>query len=139
MMANSAILGRFSASVITAASVANTMNTLAYVTMNGMSTAVGIITGKTVGAGKRELMREYAYTVQILFLSLGLLTGLLITILKGPFIRLYTGITPEASHYAFQFITVLSVSLIGTCYQAAGLFGLVKSTAFSYFYSTGRV
>lgn len=127
MMTNSAILGRFDASVITAASVANTMNTLAYVTMNGMSTAVGIITGKTVGAGKKELMREYAYTVQILFLTLGLLTGGLITLVKVPFISLYTGITPEASHFAYQFITVLSITMIGTCYQAAGLFGLVKS------------
>jgi putative MATE family efflux protein len=53
MMANSAILGRFSEEVITAVSVANTMNTLAYVTMNGLSSAVGIITGKTVGAGKK--------------------------------------------------------------------------------------
>ncbi len=127
MMTNSAILGHLSASVVTAASVANTMNSLAYVAMNGMSSAVGIITGKTVGAGKTELMKEYARTVQILFLCMGLLTGGLITLLKAPFIALYSGITAEAAHYSFQFITVLSVTMIGTCYQAAGLFGLVKS------------
>lgn len=127
MMANSAILGRFSASVITAASIANTMNSLAYVTMNGMSSAVGIITGKTVGAGKTERMKEYAYTVQLLFLGLGLITGGVITLLKNPFIGLYSGITAEAVSYSSQFITVLSVTMIGTCYQAAGLFGLVKS------------
>ena len=127
MMANSAILGRFSASVITAASIANTMNSLAYVTMNGMSSAVGIITGKTVGAGKTERMKEYAYTVQLLFLALGLVTGGVITLLKAPFIGLYTGITSEAITYSSQFITDLSITMIGTCYQAAGLFGLVKS------------
>ncbi len=127
MMANSAILGRFSASVITAASIANTMNSLAYVTMNGMSSAVGIITGKTVGAGKTERMKEYAYTVQLLFLGLGLITGGVIILLKNPFIGLYSGITAEAVSYSSQFITVLSVTMIGTCYQAAGLFGLVKS------------
>lgn len=127
MMTNSAILGHLSASIVTAASVANTMNSLAYVAMNGMSSAVGIITGKTVGAGKTELMKEYARTVQILFLCMGLLTGGLITLLKAPFIALYSGITAEAAHYSFQFITVLSVTMIGTCYQAAGLFGLVKS------------
>lgn len=127
MMANSAILGRFSASVITAASIANTMNSLAYVTMNGMSSAVGIITGKTVGAGKTERMKEYAYTVQLLFLGMGLLTGGVIILLKNPFIGLYSGITAEAISYSSQFITVLSITMIGTCYQAAGLFGLVKS------------
>ena len=127
LMANSAILGRFSASVITAASLANTLNSLAYVTMNGMSSAVGVITGKTVGAGKKELMKEYARTVQVLFLALGLLTGGTLHLIKHPFIALYSGITAEAASYARQFITVLSITIIGTCYQAAGLFGLVKS------------
>ena len=127
MMANSAILGRFSEEVITAVSVANTMNTLAYVTMNGLSSAVGIITGKTVGSGKTELMKEYAKTVQVIFLGLGLVTGASVFLLKKPFIALYAGITPEAAQYSAQFINVLSVTLIGTCYQAACLFGLVKS------------
>ena len=88
---------------------------------------VSSLPGKTVGAGKTELMKEYARTVQILFLCLGLLTGGAIALLKRPFIGLYSGITPEAAAYAFQFINVLSVTIIGTCYQAAGLFGLVKS------------
>ncbi|MBQ7847869.1 MAG: MATE family efflux transporter, partial [Clostridia bacterium] len=127
MMANSAILGRFSEEVITAVSVANTMNTLAYVTMNGLSSAVGIITGKTVGAGKRELMKEYARTVQMLFIGLGLVTGLAVFLLRDPFIGMYKGITDGAALYSAQFISVLSVTLIGTCYQASGLFGLVKS------------
>lgn len=127
MMANSAIMGRFSAGVITAVSVANTMNSLAYVTMTGMSSAVGIITGKTVGAGKTELMKEYARTVQILFLGLGLLTGCAVGLLKAPFVGLYSGISAEAADYALQFCTVLSVTIVGTCYQAAGLAGLVKA------------
>ena len=64
LMANSAILGRFPKEVISAVSVANTMNSLAYITINGMSSAIGIITGKTVGAGKTELIKEYARTTQ---------------------------------------------------------------------------
>ena len=127
LMTNSAIMGRYGETVITAVSVANTMNTLAYVTMNGMSSAVGVITGKTIGAGRADKMREYAKTVQILFLCLGLVTGLAITLLKKPFIGLYAGISSGAADYSWQLITVLSVTMIGTCYQAAGLFGLVKS------------
>lgn len=127
LMASSAILGRFDESVITAASIANTMNTLAYVTQNGMATAVSIITGKTVGAGKTELMKEYARTVQLLFIGLGLISCGLINLIRGPFIQLFGGITPEAASYARQFILILSFSFIGTCYQAAGLAGLVKA------------
>ena len=127
MMASSAILGRFPASVITATSVSNTLHSLAYVTMNGMSAALGIITGKTVGAGKYERMREYAYTVQVIFLILGFVTGGAMFLVKDAFIGLYGGITAEAADVSRQFITVLSVTFIGTCYQVPTLFGLVKS------------
>lgn len=127
LMASSAILGRFSESVTSAVSIANTMNSLAYVTMNGMSSAVGIITGKTVGAGKTELMKEYARTVQVLFLGLGFLTGGAVFLLRYPFVGLYAGISPDAASSAVQLITVLAVTIVGTCYQAACLAGLVKA------------
>ena len=127
MMGNSMIMGRFDQYVIAAVSIANTLNTLAFVTMNGMSAAVGIITGKTIGAGKYDLMKEYARTTQILFLGIGLLTGGMVFLLNGPFISLYTGIAAETAVYARQFCLVLSVTSVGTCYQAACLFGLVKS------------
>ncbi|MCI8376779.1 MAG: MATE family efflux transporter [Lachnospiraceae bacterium] len=127
MMGNSMILGRFDQSVIAGASIANTMNALAYVTMNGMSAAVSIITGKTVGAGKIEQLKEYARTVQILFLGVGILTGSLVALTKTPFIGMYAGVSPETAGYAQQFCTVLSITSVGTCYQAACLAGLVKS------------
>lgn len=72
LMANTKILGVYGASVLTAANNANNMNTLAYVAINGLASAVGIITGKTIGAGKTELMKEYARTTQVIFLALGL-------------------------------------------------------------------
>lgn len=127
MMTSSAILGRFNQSVTTAVSVANTMNSLAYVTQTGMSSAVGIITGKTVGAGKLDLMKEYARTVQILFLGLGLMTGGVVFALRYPFVSLYTGISAEAVKCSTELIAVLSVTIVGTCYQAACLAGLVKA------------
>jgi len=127
MMTSSAILGRFPESVTTAVSVANTMNALAFVTMNGMTAAVSIITGKTVGAGRTELMKEYARTVQIIFLVVGLLTGGTVFLLRYPFVSLYRGISAQAAIRAREFITVLSVTMVGTCYQAACLAGLVKA------------
>ncbi len=127
MLSSSAIMGRQGGEgVVTALSIANTLNGLAYVVMNGMAGAVGIITGKTIGEGKEELMREYARTVQILFLALGLITGLTLFILRGPFISLYN-VSPSAVKEAKRLIAVLSVSAVGTCYQAACLSGLVKS------------
>lgn len=126
MLAGAAIMGRFAKAVVTGVSISGTLNNLAYVVMNGMAGAVGIITGKTIGEGKEEKMKEYAVTVQILFLLLGVLTGGALFLLRDPFISLYN-VTAEAAAYAAQFVTVLSVTVVGTCYQCACLFGLVKS------------
>ncbi|MBR3716266.1 MAG: MATE family efflux transporter [Clostridia bacterium] len=127
MMISSGIMGRQSEEgVVAAMSIAGTVNNLAYVVMNGMSGAVGIITGKTIGAGLEDKMREYAKTVQIIFLSLGVVTGITVFFIKGPFISLYS-VSDAAVVEATKYINVLSVTLIGTCYQAACLFGLVKS------------
>ena len=127
MFSYSAIMGKLDYDgVIAALSVAGTLNSLSYIVMNGMSGAVGIITGKTIGSGRTEKIREYAYTVQILFLVLGLLTGGLLQLLKNPFISLYD-ISEAAILQSRSLINVLSITIIGTCYQAACLFGLVKS------------
>lgn len=126
MLANSMILGRFNAEVIAAASIAGMLHNLIYVWMNGLSSAVGVVTGKTVGAGLYEKMKEYAKTVQVIFLIVGLVSGLLVFLARDGFISLY-GTSPQAQEYARQFINVISITIIGTCYQAACLFGLVKS------------
>ncbi len=127
MMASSAIMGRQTAlGAVAAMSIAGTLNNLAYVVMNGMSGAVGIITGKTIGAGQEDKMREYAKTVQMLFLILGILTGISVFLLKAPFTSLYA-VSDAAKSEAMKYINVLSVTIVGTCYQAACLFGLVKS------------
>lgn len=126
MIGNSMILGRLSAPVISAASISGTLNNLIYVFMNGISNAIGIITGKTVGAGQYEKMKEYARTTQIIFLIVGLLSGTAVFLLRKPFVGLYA-VSEEAVKYSIQFCNVLSITIIGTCYQAASLFGLVKS------------
>ena len=125
-LANTKILGYYSAGVIAAASITGMLHNLVYVWMNGMSSAVGIITGKTVGAGQYETMKEYSKTVQMIFLFVGLISGAAVFLFRDGFISLYNA-SPEAQEYSRQFINVISVTIIGTCYQAACLFGLVKS------------
>ncbi|MCL2058806.1 MAG: MATE family efflux transporter [Oscillospiraceae bacterium] len=126
MLVSSAILGRFDSEAITAASVAGMLSSLIFIWMNGLSSAVGVITGKTVGAGQYEKMKEYAKTVQLIFAFVGLFSGSIIFMLRDPFISLYS-ISALARSYAAQFINILAITTVGTCYQATCLFGLVKS------------
>lgn len=126
LLIGAAILGTFTKEVLAAVSVTGTMNNLCYVVMNGMAGAVGIITGKTIGEGDIPRMKEYARTVQVIFLALGLVTSGALWLAMEPFLSLY-GISPQAAGYARGLLRVLSVTIVGTCYQCACLFGLVKS------------
>lgn len=126
MLANTKIMGVYSAEVMAAVSITGMLHNLIYVWMNGLSSAVGIITGKTVGAGQYEKMKEYARTVQVIFLMVGVLSGGIVLLARDGFVSLYD-VTPEALSFSREFINVISVTIVGTCYQAACLFGLVKS------------
>lgn len=126
IMAQSAIIGRLSAEAIAAVSIANMLFSLLYMGIQGMCSAVSIITGRTVGAGQFETMKTYAKTIQIMFLVLGIVAGAAIYASKELFLGLYD-ISAETHEIARQFLTVLSVTIVGSSYQAASLAGLVKA------------
>ena len=112
--------------VVAGLAVANTLNSLSYILMNGLSGAVGIIIGKTIGEGRTEKIKSYAYTTQIIFILLGILTSGALFIARSPFISMYK-IGAEATDVAKALISVLAITIIGTSYQSACLIGLVKS------------
>jgi len=125
-LAQSAIIGHMNAEAIASVSVAGMLNSLLYMTVLGLSAALGIITGKTVGAGKIDLMKQYAKTAQVLFALIGWFCGLVMFLLRDAFLSLYT-LEPETIVVAKQFLTVLAVAMVGRCYQATCLAGLVKA------------
>jgi len=127
LMCQGAIVGHFTADVITAVSVTNTMNSLIYVWLNGLWGGVSIVIGKTIGAGKREKVKEYARTVQLMFLGVGIVSGCLVFFGKELFLLMYQGISADATATARLLMTVLSCTIVGTCYQACCLGSLVKA------------
>ena len=133
ILASSAIIGRVdSVSATAALGVANTLNGLAYVLCNGVSAALGIITGKSVGAGEYETVRKNTKKAQIIFVVIGILTGAVIQFSKLPFISVYN-LSANAISEAKAFINVLSVTAPATAYQSACLFGILKNGGDSAF------
>ncbi len=126
MLYQSFIIGRYNEEIMSAFSIAIMMSNLILVWAMGLASAVGIITGKTIGEGKYDLMKQYAKTVQVLFVIVGVLSGLLIIGIKGPFISMYN-ITANTAQIANTLMIVLAFVMAGTCYQMVGLAGLVKS------------
>ncbi|MCQ2432391.1 MAG: MATE family efflux transporter [Clostridia bacterium] len=122
----SGILGHYNEAVITSFSIVGNIHTLVYIWVTGLASAVGVITGKTVGSGNVEKVKEYARTTQILFLGVGLFTMSVIFAIRIPFISVYA-VSEAAAGYARQLSIVLAISMFGSCYQMPCLAGLVKA------------
>ena len=125
MAVQTAILGRLGKPVISANSIATTLFQVITVIAYGAASASSILVGKTIGEGGTQRVREYAETLQVLYLLIGLGTGLLLFFSKEAVVDLYA-VSEETRRLALQFLTVLSVSVCGTSYQVAVLTGIVR-------------
>lgn len=119
------ILGHMSDSAISANSVASTLFQVLKVAAVGSAGAASVIIGRTVGEGRVDKTREYAKTMQVLFLGIGILTGVALFFLRTPIISMYK-ISDEAKFLADGFLLVLCVTSIGTAYQMPTNTGIVR-------------
>lgn len=125
MSVQTAILGHMGREVIAANSIATTVFQVLTVVTYGAGSASSVLTGKTIGEGSRHKVKQYAITMQILFLIIGVVTGAALFFCKDLIIQLYD-VTPEAHDLTLTFLTILSVTVVGTSYQMAALTGIVR-------------
>ncbi len=119
------ILGRLGEATIAANSIAATVFQIISVVIYGAASATSVIIGRTLGEGKREYIKEYTRTLQVIYIGLGLLTGAFLFVFKDFIIGFYD-ITPDTYKLALQFMTVSSVTVIGTAYQMTCLTGIAR-------------
>lgn len=124
--AQTAIVGQMASPVIAAVSITGMLDRLVGMGVFGLAAAVGILTGKMIGAGELDQVRAWARTMQLLFLSIGMLCGALIYIGHDVFLGFYR-LEPGTIAVARSLMAVLSIAIIGRCYQAPCLMGLVKA------------
>ena len=123
----SAIMGRQTAEgAVAAMSVANSLQALGYASVNGVSSALGVITAGTVGSGNTELMKAYARRAERLLLILAPVSGVILFALRSLFISLYAGLSPAAVAQAGKLTAVVAITMACASYQIPCLFGLVK-------------
>ncbi len=130
----SAIIGQLRASAITAASITGMFDRLLWMGTWGIAAATGIMVGKAIGAREFDRVRQYAKTMQVVFFGIGLGSAFLVFFGYRIFLSCYR-LSPESYQMTEQFMLVLAVAIVGRCYQAPSLFGLVKAggdTAFMF-------
>ncbi len=126
------ILGHMNDSAIAANSISMTLFQVLKVASVGMASATSIVIGKTIGAGLMDKIKEYVKTLQLMFFGIGLVTSVLLFLLKDPVLSLYN-ISPQTKQMASQFILVLCVTCIGTAYEMPVLVGIVRGGGDSKF------
>jgi putative MATE family efflux protein len=128
------IVGHFSPSSSAAVSISENLDGLLWVGTVGLAGAMGVLTGKMVGAGDYAGVRAFARRMQIVFACIGVASFMVVMLAGDLFISLYE-LTPETVAAAHTFLLVLSFSVLGRAYQAPCLMGLVKAggdTAFVF-------
>ena len=126
MMVQTAILGHMGMATIGANSIAVTVFQVLTVITYGSASAASVLIGKTIGEGNVARVRQYAKTLQVLFLLIGVVTGLALFFCRDLVLLLYGDVSEEIRQLARQFMTVLSVTVCGTAYQMAVLTGVVR-------------
>ena len=122
----SGIIGSMGPAATSAVSICSMMFQMISVMLFALSNSVGVLTGKMVGAGEVERVKNHARIVQLMYLCLGVTFCLFVLLIRRFFISLYN-LTPEGETIAMQFLMIQAISLIGTCYQGHSLMSLVKA------------
>lgn len=120
-----AILGHMGSNAIAANSIATSLFSLISVAAYGMGGASAVLIGKEVGSGDISNLKAHVKGLQVMYLSIGVISGLILFLMCEPVLSFYA-ISQEAIEVARKFITVLSITLVGTAYQAPCLTGIVR-------------
>lgn len=121
-----AILGHMGQSAIAANSVAATVFQVFSVICYGSASATAVLVGKLIGEGKAGEIKPYVRSLQAMFGVIGVLSGTMLFFGKDLVLTFYSTLTPETYALAKEFLTVLSITLVGTSYQVACTTGIIR-------------
>ena len=121
------ILGHMNDSAIAAQSISNTVFLLLKVTSVGAASAASVIIGKTVGEGDLKRVKEYARTLQLVFVGIGLTLCMLMLIIRVPLLKVYRAeISQETYQLANIYMLIQSVVLFTMSYQMPVNTGIIR-------------
>lgn len=119
------ILGHMNDAAISANSIATSLYQCLKVASVGSAGAAAVLIGKSVGEGNISKTKSMAKTMQVIFLGIGILTGITLFFLRTPIISMYK-ISTETADLANGFLLVLCVAGMGMSYQMPVNCGIVR-------------
>ena len=119
------ILGHMTSAAIAANSVASTIFLMVKSMAVGAASSASIVIGKTIGEGNMNLVKQYAKKMQKMFVVIGLVSGLVLFLIRIPILELYE-LTPATREMANTFLLILSVVIVGMSYQMPTNNGIIR-------------
>jgi len=110
------ILGHISGDVIAANSIASVVFQLFAVFGMACAAAASVTIGSTIGSGRVERVHHYTRTLQLIFIVIGVLSGVALFLCRNLIVQFYE-VSEEIRKLSVSFLVVLSVTTIGTCYE----------------------
>ncbi len=125
MTVQTAIIGRLGAAAIGANAVAAPIFQVVSVLYTSSGNASGVLIGKTVGENDIPRVKRYAKKLQIMYIIIGLLSCVCLLLARDTIISFYD-VTAETAALSAVFINILSITVIGSSYEAPCLCGIVS-------------
>ena len=126
------ILGQMGKMMIDATSVTDMMMNLGTMFTFALAGGACVVVGKAVGEKDYKRVREYAGTIQIMFLCIGAVMSALVFLLRKPFVSLYN-LDENTFALAAKMIGICSFTLLGTSYHASCFIGINRGAGDSRF------
>lgn len=113
----SVVVGRMGTDVVAANSISNVTHQFVTIFIFGLSNATAVIIGNTIGEGKKDKAMEYAKTIAVFSVIMGMLAGLVVFFIK-PIVVDFYNVSESTKIIAKQIMTVISFVIV---FQALGV------------------
>ena len=121
----SVVVGRMGTEVVAANSINNVANQFVTVFIFGLGSATSVIIGNTIGEGKHEKAKEYATTITILSLFMGVISGLIIFTIRPFVVELYN-VSPVTKQIAMEIMGVTSIAVVFQSIAVNTMMGVLR-------------
>ncbi|EGS9998741.1 MATE family efflux transporter [Clostridium perfringens] len=121
----SVIVGRMGTEVVAANSINGVAHQFVTVFIFGMSNATAVIIGNTIGEGKKEKAKEYAYSIGIFSVVMGCISGLMILLIK-PFVVNFYNVSYSTKLIAMEIMNVTSGIIVFQSLASNFMMGVLR-------------
>lgn len=121
----SVVVGRMGTEVVAANSINNVANQFVTVFIFGLGSATSVIIGNTIGEGKYDKAKEYAFTITILSLFMGVISGLIIFMIR-PFVVEFYNVSQTTKEIAKEIMSVTSIIVVFQSIAVNTMMGVLR-------------